>query len=215
VTLTSAPVVAGAGATAVVGAAAVAFVLVTNAVFGHNLVVNGDAEGGPGAADDQHTVSVPGWQTAGQLTAVRYGAGGGFPTQSDPGPPNRGQNFFAGGNAARSTASQTIDVSSGGGGIDSGSKQYVLSGWLGGFAGQADSATVTATFEDSAGHELGVATIGPVTPLTRADRTELILAQHRGNVPKGTRKIVVEIICNRVEGSYNDGYVDDLSLTIN
>ncbi|HEV3231004.1 MAG TPA: hypothetical protein VG245_01990, partial [Candidatus Dormibacteraeota bacterium] len=215
-TLTSAPVLAGAGITAAAGAAAVAFVVVTNSIFGHNLVVNGDAEAGSGATDDQHVVAVPGWRTTGEFTAVRYGAMSGvFPDASTPGPSSRGQNFFAGGRVARSTAMQTIDVSSGGGGIDSWGKRYVLSGWLGGFGSQGDSATVSASFEDASGRQLGVASIGPVTSLSRHSTTELVKAETSGVVPDGTRRIVVQITLIRTDGIYNDGYVDDLTLTIN
>jgi len=63
-----------------------------------NVIKNGNAEKGAGSTDGS-TVPVPGWtETAGTtFTAVQYGASGGFPAATDPGPNNRGKNFFAGG----------------------------------------------------------------------------------------------------------------------
>ncbi len=64
-----------------------------------NLIVNGDAESGVGGNGGE-VASVPDWTTSGNFTVVSYDAGGGFPTPSDPGPPDRGANFFAGGEGA-------------------------------------------------------------------------------------------------------------------
>jgi hypothetical protein len=43
----------------------------------------------------------------------------------------------------------------------------------------------------------------------------LIKSEKTGAVPWGTRKVKVEIRSTRVVGNYNDGYADDVSLTIN
>src|SRR5207237_8931805 len=76
-----------------------------------NLIVNGDAEAAPGSADGQ-PVATPGWTSAGEATAIQYGAPGGLPKLSDFGPTNRGSSFLAGGpNEATSSLSQSIDVS--------------------------------------------------------------------------------------------------------
>ena len=206
-------IAAGAGAAALVGAAAVAYVVISNAVFGHNLVTNGNAEQGSGAITSSQVVKPKGWTTTGNLTIVKYGVEV-FPAANDPGPPDRGDYFFAGGNGAQATATQTVDVSGGSGGIDSGNKQYTLSAWLGGFAGQNDNSTVEATFEDSKGQALGAARIGPVTDIARKGKTALVKSEGRGAVPKGTRKILLRILLVRTDGSYNDGYADDVSLTL-
>jgi hypothetical protein len=52
-----------------------------------NLIKNPGAESGPGSGDGS-TVAVPNWTvpSGGTFTAVKYGATGGFPTASDPGP---------------------------------------------------------------------------------------------------------------------------------
>ncbi|MFN2464818.1 MAG: serine/threonine-protein kinase [Candidatus Dormibacteria bacterium] len=204
----------GAGAVAVVGAAAVAFVVVSNAMFGHNLVVNGNAEQGSGATDVSQVVMPEHWTTTGPFTVLKYGSPD-FPTATDAGPPDRGDYFFAGGpNNSKSSATQTIDLSGGSGGIDGGGKQYTLSAYLGGFGGQNDAATVSVRFEDAAGHDIGDAHVGPVTDLTRKGRTGLVRSQTTGAVPAGARKAVITIVMNRTDGAYNDGYADDVSLVI-
>ena len=210
-------VAVGAGAVAVAGAAAVAaYVVVTNALFGHNLVVNGNAEQGSGATTTNVSdiVRPNGWSTKGNFSVVKYGTSP-LMTASDPGPPDRGDYFFAGGpDTSTSSATQTIDLSGGSGGIDSGGKKYDLSGWLGGFGGEGDTATVEATFEDAAGHSLEVARIGPVTDLTRGGKTAMIKSEHKGDVPRGARKVVLKISMNRTDGNYDDGYADDISLIL-
>ncbi|MGB2938710.1 MAG: hypothetical protein WBD38_00215, partial [Candidatus Dormiibacterota bacterium] len=208
-------VAGGVGVGAVATAAVVAYVVVTNAVFGHNLVVNGNAEANAGAVNDTTVVAPQGWQTTDKFTVIKYGAAGVIGT-NDPGPPDRGSNLFAGGpDNPKSSATQTIDVSQGGGGIDSGDKKYTLSGYLGGFETQGDNATVIATFQDANGNSLGTDKVGPVTEAARKNQTSLVKSEATGNVPKGTRKIVIEIDMLRTAGNYNDGYADDVSLTIN
>ena len=208
-------VAAGAGAVALAGAAAVAFVVVTNALFGHNLVTNGNAEQGRGATDVSQVVKPDGWTTSGPFTVLKYGSPQ-FPSATDPGPPDRGDYFFAGGpNNSQSSASQTIDLSGGSGGIDGGGKKYTLSAYLGGFGGQGDSATVEVSFLDANGRSLSVVRIGPVTDLTRGGKTELVKSVGSGDVPRGARKAVVRVLMVRIDGAYNDGYADDVSLVIN
>ena len=69
------------------------------AALGANVIVNGDAEAGAGSADGFAPVTIPGWTAVGPFIVVQYAAGAGFPGASDPGPPSRGLNFFAGGDA--------------------------------------------------------------------------------------------------------------------
>lgn len=158
---------------------------------------------------------VPGWTANGNFTVVEYGAPGGFPSSSDPGPPDRGQNFFAGGeNNESSSASQAIDVSTEASQIDAGNVAFELSGYLGGFAHQPDNAKLTATFRDASNAGLGSATTGPVTPADRTNATGLLQRETEGSIPAATRKIEVQIQMTRLEGSYNDGYADNLSLLL-
>ncbi|MEA2684455.1 MAG: eukaryotic-like serine/threonine-protein kinase [Chloroflexota bacterium] len=207
-------IAAGAGVAALAGAAAVAYVVISNAVFGHNLVTNGNAEQGSGATTSAAVVRPNGWTTTGNFTVVKYGADV-FPSASDPGPPDRGDYFFAGGNGPTASASQTLDVSGGGGAIDSGGKKYTLSAWLGGYGGQNDNATVEATFLSANGQAIGTpARIGPVTDIVRGGKTALKLAQTTGEIPKGTRKVLLKVLLVRTEGNYNDGYADDITFSI-
>jgi len=183
--------------------------------FSVNLIVNGDAEAGVGSSSGFDVVVVPGWTTSGNFTVVVYGAPGGFPTATDPGPSDRGRNFFAGGpNNASSSASQIIDVSDGAAAIDAGAVTVTLSGFLGGFANQNDNAVLTPTFKNSNGVSLGSSSIGPVTAANRANATGLLSRSSNGAVPAGTREIAVVLQMTRTAGAYNDGFAGNLSLTL-
>lgn len=190
----------------------------TGLLGGLNLLVNGDAERGPGTMDGTVVVTdIPGWTTTGELNVIEYGTSGGYPLSTDPGPDNRGKNFFGGGpndNDAVSTATQTIDVSSVVLALESGNVSYVLTGWLGGYSSQEDNAVLTIQFEDGSGQALGQAQIGPVAAEDRQGATGLLQRTANGKVPKGTRKIVVTLTITRTEGTANDGYADNLSLTL-
>ena len=179
-----------------------------------NLIVNGDAESGTGSPDGT-PVSTPGWTSMGNATAIVYGANQ-YPSATDPGPPDRGKNFLVGGPSdAMSSLSQTDDVSRYAAAIDADHVTYTLSGWLGGFAGQEDNAVLTVTFQGSGGASLGTATIGPVTAEDRTSQTGLLSRMTTGKVPTGTRGVGVLLSLTRLEGTANDGYADDLSLTFN
>ena len=99
-------------------------------------------------------------------------------------------------------------------GIDAGGDSVTLSGFLGGFDGQDDNMSVTAFFLDSAHVSLGMLTIGPVTEPDRDGVTTLLFRSISGAVPEGTRAIVIQMDSTRFEGSYNDGYADNLSLVM-
>lgn len=186
----------------------------TSALFGTNLVVNGYAESDTGAPSNSQIVKPTGWTTTGEFTAVQYGASGGFPDKNSPGPSDRGKNFFGGGNVAKSTAAQTIDLSSGAQAIDSGGVTYDLTGWLGGYGSQGDNAQVTITFLKAAGTALGAGRIGPVTAANRNNTTGLFKRTATGSVPAHARVARIVITATRLEGTYNDGYSDDVSLLL-
>ena len=73
--------------------------------------------------------------------------------------------------------------------IDAGSDLITLSGFLGGFDGQDDDMTVTATFLNGSSISLGMLTIAPVTEPDRAGATTLLFRSISGEVPEGTRSI--------------------------
>jgi hypothetical protein len=179
------------------------------------LIFNGDAEADVGAPSNSEVVKPTGWATTGEFTAVQYGASGGFPDANSPGPQDRGRNFFAGGNAALSTATQTIDLKPYGDLISAGHARYDFSGWLGGYSGQADAGSARLIFKDAAGAPLpGVILIGPVGPDARHGETGSIHREATGTVPARARSAEVSIVVTRREGNYNDGSVDNLSLKI-
>jgi hypothetical protein len=198
----------------VVGAFTSSSVLAAPSLYGANLIVNGDAEADAGAAGSSTIVKPASWTSTGEFTAVKYGASGGFPDAKAPGPKERGANFFAGGNVAKSTGTQSVDLSAGSTDIDAGSVGYAFSAWLGGYARQEDNTVATVTFADANGMALGSATLGPVTASARKGVTGLFPTQQSGTVPKGTHSGAVMLVMTRFEGTYNDGYTDNVSLVL-
>jgi hypothetical protein len=144
-----------------------------------------------------------------------YGASG-FPTAAEgPQPPaSPGSAFFGGGDDASATMTQTVSVSSQSSYIASGDEPYDLSGWLGGYASQGDHVGLVATFLNSSGVSLGTATLAPVTPAQRDDQTELLPESATGTVPAGTVSVQFTLTFTRDAGTYNDGYADDIGLTL-
>ena len=182
--------------------------------FGDNLIVNGDAEAGS-AATGSALVDIPGWTRSGNFQVMAYGTSG-CPSLTDPGPQERGNNFFFGGptNTA-SSASQTIDVSALSPAFAQGVCTFSLSAYLGGFGSQEDHTTLLASFRDKAGRTLKVVTLGPVTAQARQNVTGLLPVSKMGRVPVGTRSVVLVLKMVRFEGSDNDGSADNLSLIFN
>ena len=177
-----------------------------------NLIVNGNAEAAVGSADGT-PVATPGWTSLGQATAAQYGVYG-WPALTDPGPTDRGLNLFSGGAAdATSSLTQTVNVSQFASSIDGGGVAYFLSGWLGGYMGQDDNATLTVTFQNASGLGLGNGTIGPVLASERSSLSGLLLRSAAGAVPAGTRSVLVVLSLVRTSGTANDGYADNLSLS--
>ncbi len=69
-------------------------------------------------------------------------------------------------------------------------------------------------FLDATNHLLGYVIIGPVTSTNRNNATALLYRSTTNAVPSGTRIIQVLLIMTRVEGNYNDGYADDISIVL-
>ncbi|HEX8612619.1 MAG TPA: PEP-CTERM sorting domain-containing protein [Telluria sp.] len=186
----------------------------STAALGQNLIVNGDAEAGAGSQDGGAVV-VPGWSVSGGLTSVNYGASGGFPAPGDAGPQNRGKNFFAGGvDTPASRAVQVIDLSAYSGAINGGHSQFDLSGWLGGYSTQSDNASLTAVFRDKNGNALFSQSLAPVGVGDRGGLTGLVFRDSHGLIPVGAALVDIVLDMRRTEGSYNDGYADNLSFSV-
>src|SRR3954454_14979508 len=180
-----------------------------------NLVKNGDAEAAPGSNDSGTVSPIPGWTVTGPFTSVAYGAPA-FPDATVAAAVNGGRNFFAGGpSTASGSATQDISVSGAAKEIDAGSVKAALAGLLGGFSSQGDSTVVTAQFLGASGNDLGSpVSIGPVSSADRQSVSNLLPRSAGGNVPAGTRTIRITIVATRTEGSYDDGYSDNIGLTL-
>jgi hypothetical protein len=178
-----------------------------------NLVVNPGAEAAPGATDSGTQVGLPGWTVTGSLTAVAYGTPA-FLTTEDATRLGGGANFFAGGpDGDTNTASQLINVSGAAPEITKG-VAGTLSALIGGYAGQEDSATVSAQPLDAAGTPIAPATVLPaVTSADRKGLTDLLPRTAQVSIPLDTRLIAVTITTTRTAGQYNDGYVDNVSFS--
>jgi len=200
------------------GAASLSIALGAGAAPGvaKNLIVNGNAERGDAVNDASATSNaIPGWTRKGKFTLVEYGASGGFPDATVQAALAGGKNFFAGGPANPGSAvSQDIGVASKAGLIDSGKAKATLSGSIGGYASQNDSLIATATFLSAAGVKLGAVRIGPVSAAARKSVTGMLPKTASAVVPRKTRTIRVTLGANRNDGSYNDGYADNLVLTL-
>lgn len=185
--------------------------------FNQNLIINGDAESDVGSATGVDIGTVTGFTKTGEFTVTKYGAvvsSGAFPALASPGPVNRGLNFFSGGFTNPSVGHQRIDITSVASTIDLGSTRYELSGFLGGFKDQGDHAVLTANFLNDQDAPLGFAAIGSVTNGDRQNITGLLERSTDGFVPVGTRSIQIALALTRNVGQYNDGYADNLSLTL-
>jgi hypothetical protein len=182
-----------------------------------NLIQNGAAEKGPGG-DGTTVVTVPNWiRTEGQsFTVITYGLGGGLQTDS-PGPRGRGAQYFAGGPSDTSdtqVAEQTESLRPYATAIAGGAVHFTLQAYFGGYSSQDDHASVVIDFRDKHGTVLASTNIGPVLAIDRTDITELVKRHALGTVPAGAKTVLVRLIMVRTAGSYNDGYADNLSLTL-
>ncbi|MEW2631057.1 phosphoesterase [Streptomyces sp. NPDC048389] len=181
-----------------------------------NLVVNGDAESGPGGSAEP-VGTVTGWVVAqGAPALVGYDVGGGYPTAADPGPARRGSRFFSGGNSPRTALVQDITLPATGPAgrvaVDAGQVSYTLTAWLGGYAAQEDGARLSAEFRDEAGTPTALSVLGPVTAAERGTRTGLLERTASGAVPPGSRTARLLLVFTRSGGTSNDGYADAMTL---
>lgn len=177
-----------------------------------NLVQNGNAEASsPPNSNCTGAGTIPGWTITGDPSPCAYGPAFGGPLLTSPGPPDRGQNFFAGGNVTRSTMSQTIDVSAFASQIDSAAGIIcTFSAYLGGYQNQNDNAKITATLRGFGSPSI----LGPVFAAERNNITGLISKSTAGPLPAGTRFIDIVVEFTRTDGTGNDGYADNISLIL-
>jgi hypothetical protein len=183
-----------------------------------NIVVNGDAEAGPAATNQTDAPAPSGWQQITKFTSVAYGSSG-FPTLADSTRIGGGSNFFAGGPDAGfgggSAIIQDVDLSAAAPELDAGNVNVTLSGDLGGSGTEDDSAFVGVIFSDAAGQAqpVGLA-LQPVSPSDRGGVTGFVHRTACIRIPAGMRTAHVQITASRVVGTYNNGYADNVALTL-
>jgi hypothetical protein len=187
-------------------------------VLGANWVVNGDAESGSGSTDGS-VVAVPGWAAAGGnplFTAVQYLPANSFPGPGDPGPANRGANFFAGGPVTTLAAGvQTVDISAFATQIDQGALSFVLSAYLGGWQNQQDYADFSVIFLNASQNQIGGDQVVGPSAAGRNNLTGMLLESDSATIPVGTRFAEFVVQMHFEAGQYNDGYADNLSFIAN
>lgn len=185
-----------------------------NAATSPNLIKNPGADLAPGGGDGTALVTIPNWVRTVKATATKYSTGGGFPVPADPGPTDRGVAFFSGGNGANSTLTQQLTLSAAYlNKIKTGVVKLNAFVWLGGFSSQNDKADLRIIFtRGSAVTNKDI--LGP-NAAARGSATKFIKKTLTGfAVPKDTTKISVQLRFTRIDGSYNDGYADSLSLVL-
>lgn len=169
-----------------------------------NLLVNGDAEQGN-----------TGWAAAGTESAFRpmkYGENG-YPAATDPGPAQRGQSFFDGGESPRADSHQSVDVSAHAARIEKGLRAR-LSAYLGGYQNQNDAASVVLRFLAADGSLLSQSVLGGPYAAERLSTTGLLAYELDVVLPPLTHSIDVHVVVTRAGGTGNDGYADNLSLVL-
>ena len=182
--------------------------------YAHNLIANGDAEATAGAPNS--TAFAPGsWEIiTGELDAMKYGAAGNVPGPGSPGPTQRGANFFGGGNHPTTIGGQTFSLAQIAGAVDAGQVTYSVSGYFGGFADQADTAYLEVNFQDADRFFVDQVLTDMPTAAERQNVTGLIFKSKQGTLPATTRFLQIRVHMDRVTGSANDGYADNLSLVL-
>lgn len=177
-----------------------------------NIIADPGAESATTADTAGDMVPVPSWTPSGTFTAVQYlNTEGSFPSLTDAGPPNRGSILFAGGpSAAVSTGRQVYQIT----GTQIGSTPFVMCGWFGGFSSQNDNATLDAQFVAADGTKLSDPQIGGATAAQRGSATSLLKFTYSGYIPAGATQIIFTLTMARTDGTYNDGYADNLDVSI-
>jgi hypothetical protein len=185
---------------------------------GNLLAMPGAEADGAGTVYTSSPDLPPPWvREAGHFTFSRYGSDLYFPGAGIGQALGAGASYFWGGTASPlSQASQTVDLSASAAAIDTGRGTVRLSGLLGGYGTEEDTARVQAQFRDGAGHDLGTPlAIGPVLRDERDRYTTLVPRSAGGAVPSGARSVKVTMIAERSGTDLdNDASFDDLGLAL-
>jgi len=186
---------------------------------GINLISNGGAEANPGTASGQDRVLVDWESNTANTAATAQLYNHGLPSDAVA-ERGVGANYFYGGSLGGFSPEthairQRISVADLTQGIDLGFARYGLSGIFGGVGTQSDTASLTATFLDASGQQIGSILIGNPTAASRQNITRLLSYSAGGQVPPLTQNIdVVLRFTKGSEDTFNDGSADNLSLVI-
>ncbi|BEP14640.1 hypothetical protein acdb102_29510 [Acidothermaceae bacterium B102] len=146
------------------------------------------------------------------FTTGRYNSPG-FDEPFLPHAPHPGKAFFAGGpDSHLSGATQLVPLTSAL--VAKGQAAFVASGYFGGFSDQHDYMSLTITWETAKGKAISKVVLGPVTEEQRKGITSVYLKSKTGVVPKNATQALLLLHSVRTDGLYNDGYADNLSLTL-
>ena len=178
--------------------------------YGKNLVVNGDAESGPGTTSSSPPASIPGWTISGSPNVILYSAGDRMGLGTI-GPANRGKNYFAGSDTAKATLTQKIDISAAASAIDAGAVSFDASAYVGIISG--DVSNVTMTIQNASGASLSTIALGPLAA-TDVEDSGLYLRRKIGQMPAGARSVAVEVDLVRSSGSNSDASADNISFLL-
>ena len=92
--------------------------------------------------------------------------------------------------------------------------QATIAAYLGGFGGQEDNMQAFVIFLDAEPAAGVRRLIGPVTAAERNFTTGIVPRSSTTPVPPGTRSAFAYLYATRDSGTYNDGYADNVSLTL-
>jgi hypothetical protein len=191
------------------------------AMYNTNLVPDGGAESTPLST---YWIDNEGW-----TQALPYGQDCGgvcnYPTPYDPGPTQRGNNFFYAGTSSSNTTNGTnmwiknkISLTAIQAAVNTGKIRYILSGYFGGDTTSTVTSQLHMFFETGGGAGKGDAVVGNVTAADRQNKTGLLYRQVTGYIPVGTQVINLDLQTSNPYGYtypwHRTAYADNLSLVL-
>jgi len=160
--------------------------------FDRNLLKNGGGE-----IEGAESKDVANWKRIEGLTGAKYGSVSGEWDWGLSGCASCGTFYLRlqfDSSTQELSTSQTVDVGPSAAEIDKGNVTAKISAYLGGFLESDTSGTVSASFQDADGKELGKVETKPyetkTLPKPEKGSSGLTLCEASGAVPAGTRKIV-------------------------
>jgi hypothetical protein len=191
-----------------------------------NLVLNGEGEYGPSVANEGSAYCPQGWTCVlGRPTLVQYGTTT-FPSAAESARIGGGNNFFAGGPpggpssgavAFAANLYQFVELVPSQPEIDAGAVQATLSACLGSWQDQNDHFDVELAFKSGSNGTMstlgGVALRGSNSDV-RGNATKLLPLSSTVDVPPGSRSARLDLLSFIAQGPYNDGYADNVTLTL-